>query len=103
QVKNQANMHLRNGDPPYFSSCDAMRYWPELETALAARLNQQGQIELAAPFGITSVMAGQLTPNPQRPYALFAQRLQSKRWLHIWPHLRIMPMPLLSPQKTARW
>ncbi|MFT5236225.1 MAG: hypothetical protein ACI90A_001594, partial [Shewanella sp.] len=32
-VKNQARMHIRNGDDPYLSSLDAMGYWPEQETA----------------------------------------------------------------------
>lgn len=31
-VKNQARMHLRNGDRPYQSATDAMRYWPETAT-----------------------------------------------------------------------
>ncbi len=28
-VRNQARMHLRNNDPPYKSSADALRYWLE--------------------------------------------------------------------------
>ncbi len=27
QVRNQANMHLRNGDKPYQNTLDAMSYW----------------------------------------------------------------------------
>ena len=34
-VKNQARMHLRNGDPPYSGATDAMRHWPETATAIA--------------------------------------------------------------------
>lgn len=33
-VKNQARMHVRNGDRPYISSADAMSFWPEKQTAL---------------------------------------------------------------------
>lgn len=36
-VKNQARMHSRNSDSPYRSATDAMRYWPETATAVAAR------------------------------------------------------------------
>jgi len=28
-VKNQARMHLQNGDAPYTDTADAMRHWPE--------------------------------------------------------------------------
>jgi len=34
-VHNQGRMHYRNGDPPYRSTEDAIRRWPE--TATAAR------------------------------------------------------------------
>ncbi|EKG46506.1 hypothetical protein VCHC50A1_3287, partial [Vibrio cholerae HC-50A1] len=37
QVKNQAKMHLQNGDNAYQSILDAMSYWPEKETAVAVR------------------------------------------------------------------
>ena len=35
QVRNQAKMHIRNGDEPYQSIIDAMGFWPEKETAVA--------------------------------------------------------------------
>lgn len=37
-VKNQARMHLHNQDNPYQDVCDAMSYWPEIETAVAVTL-----------------------------------------------------------------
>ena len=37
-VKNQARMHLRNGDEPYRNTCDALSFWCETPTAIAARL-----------------------------------------------------------------
>ena len=46
-VKNQARMHLRNGDKPYTSVADAMRHWPETATAVAVRLAPPGLIEVA--------------------------------------------------------
>ncbi|SHI09428.1 nucleotidyltransferase family protein [Ferrimonas marina] len=90
QVKNQALMHHRNGHAPYRDAVDAMRYWPEQETAVAARLGASGEVEIAAPFGVESLLAGQLHPNPARPYALFAQRLESKGWLRRWPRLKVV-------------
>ncbi|HUH85072.1 MAG TPA: nucleotidyltransferase family protein [Stellaceae bacterium] len=36
-VKNQARMHIANGDPPYADTADALRHWPETCTAVALR------------------------------------------------------------------
>ena len=43
-VKNQARMHQSNGDVPYVSVTEAMRYWPETATAIAACL---AKVEMA--------------------------------------------------------
>lgn len=48
-VKNQARMHLRNGDAPYNSVADAMRHWPETATVVAARFGRSGSVEINAP------------------------------------------------------
>lgn len=89
-VKNQARMHRRNADPPYRDSLDAMAHWPEMETALAARLTQAGNIEVVSPFTQNGLFALHLTPNPQlpRPEA-FRQRLATKGWLAHWPRLQV--------------
>jgi uncharacterized protein len=90
-VKNQARMHLRNQDPPYRSCADAMRYWPEIETAVGVRLGlADGELSLVAPFGVDALFAGTITLNPHRPKpAVFRQRLAEKRWLAHWPGLRL--------------
>ena len=90
QVKNQAVMHLRNQDPAYQTSTDAMRYWPEKETAVGVRLNDNNQLELAAPFGIQSLLEGKLTHNPLRSKAIFEQRIARKQWLQKWPKLMVI-------------
>ncbi|WP_404972774.1 nucleotidyltransferase family protein [Vibrio campbellii] len=89
QVRNQANMHLRNGDKPYQNTLDAMSYWPEKETAVAARLNEKNQIECISAFGIESLFEGQITYNPKRTLTLFQSRVESKNWLITWPQLRV--------------
>ena len=89
QVKNQAVMHTFNQDPAYQDLADAISYWPEKETAVAARLDQQGQLTLVAPFGTESLMAGLISYNPKRTRAIFQQRLQSKHWLTLWPRLQL--------------
>ena len=90
QVKNQAVMHHRNHDPAYQNSTDAMRYWPEKETAVGVRLNYNNQLELAAPFGVQSLLEGKLTHNPLRSKEVFKQRIASKQWLEKWPKLQII-------------
>jgi hypothetical protein len=47
-VRNQAGMHLRNDDAPYADSLDAMRFWVEVESALAARLTMKGELEVVS-------------------------------------------------------
>lgn len=61
-VRNQARMHLRNGDAPYASATDALRYWPETATAVAVRVTAEDHIEVAAPFGLQDLWQGLLRP-----------------------------------------
>lgn len=89
QVRNQANMHLRNGDEPYQSTLNAMSCWPEKETAVAARLNEKNQIECISAFGFESLFEGQITYNPKRTLMLFQSRVESKNWLITWPQLQV--------------
>lgn len=90
-VKNQARMHLRNEDQPYISTFDAMSYWVEIETAVGARLDQAGSIELVAPFGLRSLLEKSITMNSKRPKpSEFARRMSEKNWLGHWPQLRVV-------------
>ncbi|MGB0834591.1 MAG: nucleotidyltransferase family protein [Psychrobium sp.] len=87
QVRNQAKMHLRNNDVPYLSSFDAMRHWPEKETAVAIRQTAKDEFECIAVFGFESLFALQVTYNPLRPREVFDERVESKGWLVKWPWL----------------
>lgn len=87
QVRNQARMHLKNGDAPYVSVQDAMGYWPEKETAVAVRQINHGYEVLSA-FGLESLFELCVSPNPRRSCALFEERLRTKGWLTHWPRLR---------------
>lgn len=89
QIKNQALMHIRNGDPAYSDCEDAMCYWPEQETAVAVRLNVNNQLELLAPFGVEGLLAGRITHNVRRDIHLFQQRVATKQWLLHWPQLQL--------------
>lgn len=89
-VKNQARMHIRNGDPPYRDSLDAMRFWPETATCVAARLGGNTGIELATAYGCDDLVSLILRPTPRFAGSeAFRTRVGGKRWLAIWPRLRL--------------
>jgi len=93
-VKNQARMHLRNGDPPYRDVADALRHWPETATAIAARLNH-GKVELLAPYGVGDLLG--LVARPTPPFAArvakmetYRERVRDKGWRQRWPRLTLL-------------
>ena len=91
-VKNQARMHHRNGDAPYSSATDAMRYWPETATAVGVRLDDEGGIDVAAPLGLADLF--ELVVRPTQRFrsdkrAIYMDRLRAKDWNRIWPDLKI--------------
>lgn len=91
-VKNQARMHLHNGDVPYCSVGDAMRFWPETATAIAVRLGENGEIEVNAPFGLDDLFALRLRPGPaflSERRGIFERRVESKCWLTRYPRVVI--------------
>lgn len=88
-VKNQTKMHIRNGDHPYSSTADAMSYWVEVETAVGVKL-ESGKIELVAPFGLEALMSKTISINKKRVKKdAFRERMTRKKWLEIWPDLKI--------------
>jgi uncharacterized protein len=90
-VKNQARMHVRNGDRPYRSSVDAMFHWPETATAIALKLHDDDALELAAPFGVDDLLAMVVRPTPHfRAHRLdtYRERQRAKNWPTRWPSLR---------------
>lgn len=93
-VKNQARMHLRNGDQPYISVADAMCNWPETATATAVRIGDNGNLEVLAPFGLDDLFTMRLRSTPRfasEKHHIFQQRLADKRWLARYPMLQILP------------
>jgi hypothetical protein len=91
-VKNQARMHQRNADEPYGSAVDAMRYWPETATAIGVRLNEQGVIEVAAPFGLTDLFELVVQPTERflkEKYPVYIDRIHAKKWQTTWPCLKV--------------
>lgn len=88
-VRNQARMHLRNCDPPYGSTVDAMSYWLETPTCVAARLDHAGTIAILAPHGLSDLvgMRGAPTARGRQVFDQYLQRMRSKNWPRTWPNV----------------
>ncbi|MCM3698991.1 nucleotidyltransferase family protein [Paenibacillus macerans] len=91
-VKNQARMHLRNGEKvPYRSVADAMRYWPETATAVGVRLHTAVDIELLTPLGLDDLLSLKVRQSPYfRDSVAFRQRMIAKEWMRLWPRLQLI-------------
>ncbi len=87
-VKNQARMHLRNGDSPYLDCAHAISHWVEIETVIGAFKNTDGEVKLVAPLGLESLFSSTITYNQRRAnLPLFFKRVSNKQWLSRWPKL----------------
>jgi hypothetical protein len=92
-VKNQARMHQRNGDRPYLSTENALMYWPETATAVAARINDRNVIEIIAPYGLNDLFERRLRPTPafeREKLDVFRQRVAVKRWTERYHSLQVI-------------
>lgn len=90
-VKNQARMHLVNGDEiqPYTSSVDAMSKFPETVTALGLTLDERDRVVLSAPCGIEDLLSLVVRPTAhfeQSPalMKIYEKRLAQKNWKSRW-------------------
>lgn len=97
EVRNQARMHTRNGDARYHDTEDALRYWAETATAIAARL-KEGSIELIAPHGIDDLVGLIVRPTPvftRKPDA-YRKRRAAKDWGQRWPGLTFVDAKVMN-------
>ncbi len=90
-VKNQARMHIRNGDQPYRCTLDAIGFWLETPTAVAVNLETDDKIEVLAPYGVADLIDLRVRPTPagrRKPHA-YSARVKDKKWQERWPKLRV--------------
>lgn len=88
-VKNQARMHVINGDKPYGSSEHAIAHWPETPTCIAVFLEEKNNLKLVAPHGIDDLIHLQARPSPLVKHERYMQRMNKKNWKSMWPDLII--------------
>ncbi|MBG6246828.1 MULTISPECIES: nucleotidyltransferase family protein [Symbiopectobacterium] len=92
-VKNQARMHQRNGNDRYHSTENALLYWPETATDIAARVGDNNVIEIIAPYGLDDLFELRLRPTPPFEHEkldVFRQRVFAKRWMERYPLLQLI-------------
>jgi hypothetical protein len=92
-VKNQARMHLSNGEPITNSFEEAIRQWPETATAIAIRLTNDGDLEIFAPYGVADLQNLIVCPTPYHRAnpGSYNFRTTTKGWSTSWPELKILP------------
>jgi hypothetical protein len=90
-VTNQARMHLHNGDAPYQSTADALRFWLETPTAIAVTLDAADHLHVMAPFGVEDLMGVRVRPTPRGRERIdaYRNRVETKQWQRFWPGLDI--------------
>lgn len=91
-VNNQAWMHHFNKDRPYANCRDAMRFWPEKETAVGIRKmpGEKLNFDCISGFGLESLFSLKLTHNPVKDETVFLSRVNNKKWLERWPNLELV-------------
>lgn len=90
-VRNQARMHIRNGDPPYRSVAHAMEHWLETPTCVALRLEDDDTFTVIAPFGLGDLFDRRIRPTPRGRQRLgaYRDRLDRKLWHEKWPGITV--------------
>lgn len=89
QIKNQAYTHLKHQHQAYESVFEAMSYWPEQETAIAIRLQDQQYFEIISVFALEQIFEGYIRHNPKAPKHVFEQRINQKKWQQHWTKLKL--------------
>lgn len=99
-VKNQARMHVVNGEQPYSSINDAIARWPETATAFIARLNIAGEVEFVAPYGFDDLLRLLITNTPAFADRtdVIRRRMADKDWLRLWPRLKLVMIDAKPPE-----
>ncbi|MEN7547660.1 nucleotidyltransferase family protein [Rapidithrix thailandica] len=87
-VKNQARMHIKNHHPGYMDCEHALSFWSETATAIAVRLNNYGQLECIAPYGLKDLFNLVVRPTPFIDLRIYKQRIEQKAWKEKWPKLK---------------
>lgn len=90
-VKNQARMHIRNGEDPYLSTSDALSRWPEVVTAIGARIDDMDNIIICSPHGLDDLFNLIVRRSPlYKDKNYYLERISKKEWKNQWPLITII-------------
>ncbi|MEK4536610.1 nucleotidyltransferase family protein [Peribacillus sp. FSL K6-1552] len=93
-VKNEARMHVKSNMPPYSSSVDAISKFPETAIALGVKLDENDNVILAAPCGISDVINIEVKPTPyfketKERVEIYEGRITKKNWKSTWYKIKV--------------
>lgn len=98
EVRNQARVHLwferHFGYPiaPYRSCAEAIGNFAARSHSIGARLEQDGNLSLCAPYGLADIFALRIVPNTSRPNRA-TYEAKAARAKALWPELTVIPWP----------
>lgn len=98
ELRNQARVHLWFPEKfgvevaPLVSSEESLLRYASKTHAVAARLDERGALQIAAPFGLDDLFSFRIVPNPviDNKVAHTAKAARAKRH---WPQLTVVPWP----------
>jgi hypothetical protein len=97
EVRNQARVHLwyetHFGQPcaPLRSSRDAIDHFASRTHAVAIQGNDNGGLEVYAPFGLDDLFSFRITPNFTGRSNRRTHEVKGARALSVWPELTVVP------------
>ena len=105
QTRNQARVHL--WFPQHFGitypqlrcALQSLLYYASTTHAIAARLNENDQLILKAPYGLSDAVEMVLRPNPILPNKITYEK-KCARLVKLWPELKILPWPVAYQRKS---
>jgi hypothetical protein len=96
-VSNQAHVHtwyracFGKDVPALATLAQGIATWPDTATAVAVRMDDDGNLEVVAPFGLDDLFDLVLRWNPARVgFEDFEARIAAKGWLARWPRLHLI-------------
>ncbi len=93
EVVNECYAHKWNDLPPYTSTGDAISQWPETVTAVGVTLDNNQELTLIAPYGISDLVNFVVRRSPKYKGSIekIKERVVAKKWQEKWPNLTISP------------
>ncbi len=98
ELRNQARVHLWFPQKfgvevaPLASSEESLLRYASKTHAVAARLDERGALQIAAPFGLDDLFSFRIVPNPVIDNKV-AHTAKAERAKRHWPQLTIVPWP----------